>query len=62
MKSNKEYLIMGIKQDINKLRYEIKDVVFECSLDNKDQCQKIIQLFEELASLLLIIEELEKEE
>lgn len=44
---------MGLRQEINNLKYTLKDKIFERKLETLDDCENLIKMIKELQDLIL---------
>lgn len=61
MKTDKEFILLGLNQEINAIKYKIRDGIFERKLENTTDLLLLYQMIEELAALYAKRELLQKD-
>ena len=61
MKTDREFILLGLNQEINAIRYKIRDDIFERRLENATDLLILYKMIEELAALYAKRELLQKD-
>ena len=52
MKTDKELILMGLQQEINTVKFNIRDNIFERKLEDSKDCENLIILIKQLQDLI----------
>lgn len=52
MKTDKEFILMGIQQEITAVKYTIRDNIFERKLEDLKDCENLMVLIRQLQDLI----------